>query len=287
MLPSGVHPTRGSWPSVDRLLQEFVETELHHNADWIELAQDRVAWRRLMATWRANWRAPDHDQSLFGRTLMLPVQKGDSVWLACVGAPVPPPRDAAAVNFRVPPHAPWHGWQIAVDGSWGWSPCGRSKIASWGLVLWCEFVSPTCWVGMGGLVDPDADGCCGSARAELDALRVALQYCICPPVSVDDAAAEAFLSVRLVTSDSLWALNVITGSFWAARHMDVAVAARQCWCLLSRDVVLRHVRGHGAHAGNCWAHACAERARLNGDFLQEGLPSYRPEGDTPFEEQTT
>ena len=202
-----------------------------------------------MATWRANWRAPEHDQSLFGRTLMLPVQKGDSVWLACVGAPVPPPRGAAAVNFRVPPHGPWHGWQIAVDGSWGWSPCGRSKIASWGLVLWCEFVSPTCWVGMGGVVDPDADGCCGSARAELDALRVALQYCICPPcrpmmlqrrrsflfaLSPRTASGHLTSSLAAFRQPGMWMWRLLPGSAGACFHVMSS-------CGMCGDMVLTRV----------------------------------------------
>ena len=92
-------------------------------------------------------------------------------------------------------------------------------IQDWGDLLVCRVFA---WRGhvarmpvdsSRGLVDPDAAGCSGNARAELEALRVALRYRICPPVTADDAATDAFLTAGPVTSDSLFAINVVAGNF--------------------------------------------------------------------------
>ena len=86
-----------------------------------------------------------------------------------------------------------------------------------------------------------------------------------------DDAASALLRVVCIATDSLWALNVTTGKFWATRHVDLATQCRQMCAELAPAVSLVHVRGHGSHPGNCAAHEAATWARLHGDFLQVGL----------------
>ena len=136
-----------------------------------------------------------------------------------------------------------HGWRNAVDGSWGHVPGRAEKVAAWGLVLWSPDVPPSQWAAMGGEVPCDPEGRNGSARAELEALRVACQYAACPPVMLSDSLTCAMQQVSLVCTDR---------------------------------VAIRHVTGHGNHIGNCWAHEAATQARVHGVFLQEGLPTLRP-----------
>eukprot|EP00439_Symbiodinium_sp_Y106_P015213 s9130_g2.t1 len=67
------HPVRGSWPSVDRLLQELVESSVALDADWLTLASDREAWRALLPVWKERWMPQPGGTDLFGRVLHLPV----------------------------------------------------------------------------------------------------------------------------------------------------------------------------------------------------------------------
>ena len=279
-----VHPMRGTWPSPDRALQEFVESEVAASADWIALAQDRVGWKTLLSAWHHKWKQAESDISLHGRSLVLPQQAGENVWLTRAGESVPSRGSAASGPTYLNSSEECPGWQIAVDGSWGLTASQEGKVASWGLILWNDTLPPHEWVAMGGRVDPGETGHNGSARAELEALRVACHYRVCPPLMLSDEAAHAFLVTKLITTDSLWALNVITGNFWSKQHVDVAIEARRVWNQISDCVRLAHVRGHAGHVGNCWAHTCAERARLSGPFACLGVPSRRPADNDPFQD---
>ena len=220
---SGVaHPTRGSWPSPDRTLQEFVESEIASTADWIAVAQDRAAWKALLTAWRDKWKPAEQSVSLHGRQLET---VGESVWLTRVVGGSVPGRTGPGASGPGPlvSSVECNGWQIAVDGSWGPTLEQEDKVASWGLVLWHDALPPRAWVAMGGRVEASATGSNGCARAELEALRVACHCCVCPPLMLEDAEVQAFLEVELITTDSLWALNVTKENFWSTQHVDVAV----------------------------------------------------------------
>ena len=123
-----VHPLRASWPGVDRLLQEFVEARVHADADWIDTAQDRDAWRALLVCWRVSWSVEEHDNTLHGRRLIWPRGAGDCLQLAWSV------RDGMSVTADALAPLETHGWQVAVDGSWGRVPGRAEKVAAWGLV---------------------------------------------------------------------------------------------------------------------------------------------------------
>ena len=115
---------------------------------------------------------------------------GDPVHLL-QGAGVSPGRGRVGADVAC------HGWQVAFDGSLGLSPTSGEKVLSWGLILWTASEPPCMWAVIGGCVEPSASGENGSGRAELEALCVACQYHVCPPVMLPDESAAAFLDLQL------------------------------------------------------------------------------------------
>ena len=86
------HPVRGSWPSVDRSLQELVESAVALDADWLTLASDREAWRALLPVWKERWMPQPGGTDLFGRAPHLPAPGLPWPSLSRVGElPVAPP----------------------------------------------------------------------------------------------------------------------------------------------------------------------------------------------------
>ena len=161
-------------------------------------------------------------------------------------------------------HNGTHGWQMAVDGSWGHVPGRAGKVAAWGLMLWSPDVPPSEWAAMGGEVPCGREGRNGSAWAELETLRVTCQYAACPPIVLSDSLTCAMQQVIFVCTDSLWAASSLLGEYWPTKHLDVLVPARRLWLALDRPLAIRHVTGHDNHIGNCWAHEAATHARAGG-----------------------